>query len=97
MPATKLNLWEAATGDLPLWEAAMRATPPGVSPVYLLALNFARHPWLAQIALRLLWRPASRRCARRASTHTVDAPCSDHARTASGMFIDRSKAQRSEP
>ena len=26
--------------------------------MFALSLNLARHPWLAQIVLRLLWRPA---------------------------------------
>ncbi len=41
---------------------------------YALSLNLARHPWLARIVLRLLWRPASQRYARRSNAHTDAAP-----------------------
>ncbi len=46
----------------------------GIATGYALSLNFARRPWLAQIVLRLLWRPASQRYARRSSAHTDSEP-----------------------
>jgi len=46
----------------------------GIATGYVLSLNLARRPWLARIVLRLLWRPASRRYARRSSTHTDSEP-----------------------
>jgi len=64
---------------------------------YALSLNFALHPWLAQIVLRLLWRPASQRYARRSSAHTDSEPLLRSVGRRAGCFVERSKAQRSEP
>ena len=59
----------------PLWEPA----PAGdwsyrPATGYPLSLKLTRRPWLARIVLRLLWRPASLRYARRSSGHTDTGP-----------------------
>jgi len=53
---------------------APRAKRTGVYAGYLFSLNLARHPCLARIVLRLLWRPASQRCARRSNKHPALRP-----------------------
>ena len=75
-PRSAPDLWERlpAANRSPLGNSQLLT--PGRAAGWLLALNFARHPWRAQIGPHWLWRPASLSSARRASNHPTPRPSS---------------------